>query len=156
MNRSEILNALDTEIARLQQARVLLADSTQLLAAPSPARRGPGRPKGSRSVTAGEPQTSAPSAPKRTLSPEGKARIAAAQKARWAKLHKVAGKKVTSKKVASKKVEGKTLTGRKVASGKKSAPSRVKTNQASKLAKKAVPSPAPERAVAKKTVPTEA
>ena len=66
---------LDAEISRLQQAKALLAGET--------VKRGPGRPKAT--------STSAPAKKKmRNLSPEGRARIAAAVKARWAKQKKAA------------------------------------------------------------------
>jgi len=70
----QILAELDAEIARLHQARALLNGSE--------AKRGPGRPKGAASTAK----------KKRNLSPEGRARIAAAVKARWAKQKKIAGK----------------------------------------------------------------
>jgi hypothetical protein len=69
MNIAALLTELDAEISRLQQARTALA------ALDIPAKRGPGRPK--RSV---EDATSK----KRILSPEARARIAAAQRKRWA------------------------------------------------------------------------
>ena len=73
MQTSQILAELDAEIARLQQAKALLAGET--------VKRGPGRPK-----------TTSETAPtkkkKRNLTPEGRARIAAAVKARWARAKK--------------------------------------------------------------------
>jgi hypothetical protein len=68
-----ILSELDAEIARLQQAKALLTGE--------PVKRGPGRPKAVPTVVAKK---------KRNLSPEGRARIAAAVKARWAKQKKAA------------------------------------------------------------------
>jgi hypothetical protein len=62
MNRTELIQAIDAEIGRLEKARALLRGSTV------PPRRG-------RPVTLG----------RRKMSAEGRARIAAAQKARWAK-----------------------------------------------------------------------
>ncbi|MBB5060678.1 hypothetical protein HDF16_005414 [Granulicella aggregans] len=89
MNTNEILEAIDQEILKLQQAHALLADAPVIQAvkpvAAKPAtgkRRG--RPKGSVNKKA---ETVAPvvvKPAKRTMSAEGKARIAAAQKARWA------------------------------------------------------------------------
>jgi hypothetical protein len=72
METKKILAALDTEIARLQEAKALLTGTT--------VKRAPGRPKG----------TSAPVAKKRKMSAEGRARIVAAVKARWAKQKKAA------------------------------------------------------------------
>ena len=68
-----ILAELDAEIARLQQAKALLTGET--------VKRTPGRPKGSTVPVAMK---------KRNLSPEGRARIAAAVKARWARQKKAA------------------------------------------------------------------
>lgn len=61
MNTIEIVRSIDAEIARLRQARQLLAGEI-----PAAKRK--------------------PSLVKRVISPEGRARIAAAQKARWKKL----------------------------------------------------------------------
>jgi hypothetical protein len=72
MNTHQILSAIDAEISKLQQARALLSGYTE----PLGVKRGPGRPK---KVSAPKPVLS-----KRTMSPEGKARIAAAQKKRRA------------------------------------------------------------------------
>jgi len=68
MNTIELLSSIDSEIARLQEVRVLLAGSNAYV------RRGrkPGK--------------------KRTLSAEARARIAAAQRARWAKQKRAAKK----------------------------------------------------------------
>ena len=88
MQVQELIAALDQEIARLRQARDLIVGTE------APKRRG--RPKGSTNKTTspaaaksvakpGRPSSEANgSQPKRQMSPEGKARIAAAQKARWA------------------------------------------------------------------------
>ena len=86
MDMTSILTALDAEISRLQQARAILnggGNSADI------ARRGPGRPKGvlADSVTS---SASSESGPRRTMSAEGKAKIAAAQRARWAKQKKAA------------------------------------------------------------------
>ena len=77
MAKQDILDAIDREITKLQQARTLLdggedADGTapaERRAAPKPAAKQPGPAKGT----------------KRRLSEEARARIAAAQKKRWAK-----------------------------------------------------------------------
>jgi hypothetical protein len=73
MQTTEIIAELDAEIARLQQAKDLLNGTTT--------KRGPGRPAAG--ATAAAPM-------KRVLSAEARARIAAAQKARWAKARKAA------------------------------------------------------------------
>jgi hypothetical protein len=73
MDTREIIQTIDAEIARLEQARALLNGHT------APAKRG--RPFGSKPVATSKPV-------RRKLSAEGRARIAAAQKARWAKTKK--------------------------------------------------------------------
>lgn len=77
MNTEEILRAIDVQIAQLRQARELIAGS--VTAEPAAQRRG--RPKGSTNKTPPAPAK----VTKRTMSAEAKARIAAAQKLRWAK-----------------------------------------------------------------------
>ena len=76
-----ILSALDEEINKLQQARALLTGNSAKVAAP--VKRGPGRPK---KTTTSPAKKSA----KRVLSEEARAKIAAAQKARWAAAKKAA------------------------------------------------------------------
>jgi hypothetical protein len=68
MNVSDLVAAIDSEIARLKQARSLLAGSETRNGLRSASRRG-GR---------------------RTLSAEARARISAAQKKRWAQQKKAA------------------------------------------------------------------
>jgi hypothetical protein len=72
MNTQAIIEQIDSEISRLQQARKLLGgtDATD-------AKRGPGRPKKSDAV-AGKPV-------KRKLSAKGRKAISDAMKKRWAK-----------------------------------------------------------------------
>jgi hypothetical protein len=81
----DILSSIDAEIARLTQARALLAE---------PGSAGPKAP-----AKVGRPPKVAGSSPKaslrkkkRVLSPEGRARIAEAVKRRWAAQKKAAGK----------------------------------------------------------------
>jgi hypothetical protein len=76
MSISSLLSLIDAQIDTLKQARALLTTSD------APQKNKPGRPKGS---------TNASTKKKRNLSPEGRARIAAAVKARWAR-QKKAGK----------------------------------------------------------------
>lgn len=76
MNTDELLAGIDEEIARLEEVRRLLGGQVE-----RPRGRKPG-PKPKKT----EPK---PKAGKRTMSPEGRARIAAAQKARWAKAKRV-------------------------------------------------------------------
>jgi hypothetical protein len=70
MDMTPIIQFIDAEIARLEQAKTLLNGHT------TPAKRG--RPIGSQA-------TRTANLVRRKISPEGRARIAAAQKARWAK-----------------------------------------------------------------------
>ncbi len=68
-----VLEAIDNEIARLQQARNILAgeedeDGSRAATKPASAKKRVGRPTGT----------------KRVLSPEARKRIAEAQKKRWA------------------------------------------------------------------------
>jgi hypothetical protein len=77
----DIVAQIDVEIARLQQARTLLA-ATSVSVAFSTARRG--RPKLNSMATV--PSKPTKKRKKRNLSPEGRARIAEAAKRRWAKL----------------------------------------------------------------------
>ncbi|WP_263377210.1 hypothetical protein [Granulicella aggregans] len=123
MNTNEILEAIDQEILKLQQARALLADAPAVQAAKSVAgkpatgkRRG--RPKGSVNKKA---EVAAPVVAKKTrapLSAEGKARIAAAQKARWAAKKKAVAKpavKKIARKAAKKAVPAAKPAAKKIA-----------------------------------------
>ena len=67
----KIIEEIDAEIVRLQRARALLVEA--------PTKRGPGRPRGSVASKA-----TAKVQGKRVMSAEGRAKIAEAQKKRWA------------------------------------------------------------------------
>jgi hypothetical protein len=69
MSANDILSLIDAEIANLQQARALLVASTN--------GKLPDRPKKTTLLVAKLRK-------KRTMSPEGRARIAEAQRKRWA------------------------------------------------------------------------
>jgi hypothetical protein len=69
MDRREIIQELDAEIERLTSARRLLSGYKVTATAPAPVSSGRERKRG-----------------RRRMSAEGRARIAAAQRARWAKL----------------------------------------------------------------------
>jgi hypothetical protein len=73
MSANDILILIDAEIAQLLQARALIAGTGE---------RRPGRQKSAASPTVKPKQ-------KRKLSPEGRARLVAAVKARWAAQKKV-------------------------------------------------------------------
>lgn len=81
MDTQQLVAAIDAEIALLQQARALLSGT----AAPKKRGRKPGQ-----KTAAKAPSAKAAKKAKRTMSPEGRARIAAAQKARWAAQKKAA------------------------------------------------------------------
>lgn len=82
MNIAKIIDALDKQIADLQKARTLLVGEDE-----KKTMRGPGRPK----KTAAAPTTTTTTTKqRRVMSPEAKERIAAAQKARWARAKKKA------------------------------------------------------------------
>jgi hypothetical protein len=94
MDVTKIVAEIDAQIASLQHARSVLAglQGTQGSGVSSKPLRG--RPKGS--VNA--PKTAKPAARKRSLSPEGRKRIAEAMKRRWAERRKEAPKKEAAKK----------------------------------------------------------
>lgn len=122
MNTNEIIRALDAEISRLQQLRSAVAGlgATEKRAG-APEKKRPGRPKGSTN------KPSPPISPKRgRMSPEGRARIAAAQRERWAKLRtpakKTAKKSAPVEKTTPKKPSQRTTPAKKAPSAKKVAP----------------------------------
>jgi hypothetical protein len=91
MNTNEIIQQIDGEISKLQQARSLLLGSD------SRNTRSPGRPKKKATVA----RILAVKPAKRVMSAEGKAKIAAAQRLRWAKVKKPTVKKIAAKKAAT-------------------------------------------------------
>jgi hypothetical protein len=91
-NMQAIIEEIDAEIYKLQQAKALLNGATS-----KATKRGPGRPKSSNEVS--KPVVSAPT--KRVVSAEAKAKMAEAQAARWAKIRKAAKK--VAKAVATAK-----------------------------------------------------
>jgi hypothetical protein len=72
MDTADILQTIDAEIARLERARALLNGHTASVR---------GRPISSNATTRTKP-------PRRNMSAAGRARIVAAQKARWARVKK--------------------------------------------------------------------
>ena len=74
MTTDEILKMIDAEIGKLQQVRALLTGYSDPTSAIT--KRGPGRPK--------KTEPAAKKAVKRVMSEEARAKIAAAQKKRWA------------------------------------------------------------------------
>lgn len=90
MDVTQILSAIDAEIARLQQARQAVAALDGASPIPQPRR---GRPK----ATAAAPEPAAPPRKrKRNLSPEGRKRIQEAMQRRWADRRKSAPKDASS------------------------------------------------------------
>jgi hypothetical protein len=89
LNTNDIILTIDAEISRLQQAKALLTDTSL-----TPAKRKPGRPataSGSGKATSFDPADfDAKARKRRGMSAAGRARIAAAQKARWARFKKAA------------------------------------------------------------------
>ena len=163
MNTNEIVTALDTEIARLTQIRDLLGEvnggsangrsssdaaiHASSRTTQSSERKRPGRPKGSKNKsTSFNPEEFAPK--RRTMSAAGKERIAAAQRARWARQKgAVALKK--ERPVAAKAVAAKS-SGAKLAGKKTSAPAKKPT--AKPLAQSAASlKPTPARKAIEKT-----
>src|ERR1700678_1205369 len=84
MNTEEIIKHIDGEISKLQQAKGLL------LGTDSPIKKSPGRSKKKATVA----RILAVKSTKRVMSPEGRARLVAAVKARWAKAKKTANSAV--------------------------------------------------------------
>jgi hypothetical protein len=84
MNTENIIAQIDTEILRLQQVKNILAGIS--------VKKSVGRPSGSGQSVAAKSARPA----RREMSAEGKAKIAAAQKARWAKVKKTAKKSVVA------------------------------------------------------------
>jgi hypothetical protein len=77
-----IISQIDAEIARLREARKALVQASEIVTTKRPV----GRPKSASKII----KTVARE--KRVMSAEGKARIAAAQKKRWAKSKRLAKK----------------------------------------------------------------
>jgi hypothetical protein len=95
MNTEVIIEQIDAEISKLQQAKALLTGATS-----TPAKRALGRPTANNEVS--KPVVSITT--KRVMSAEGKAKIAEAQKRRWAKSKK-ADKKAAKKAATAKAVK---------------------------------------------------
>jgi len=87
MSIGNLISEIDAEIVRLEEARALLAGAS------SPVAKKIGRPAGVvKVVKSAAKSAKAAKKAKRNLSPEGRARIAAAAKARWAAVKKTAKK----------------------------------------------------------------
>jgi hypothetical protein len=90
MATNDIILAIDAEISRLQQAKALLTDTSSL----THAKRKPGRPTAAsatgKATSFNPADFDAKPRKRRWMSDAGRARIAAAQKARWARFKKAA------------------------------------------------------------------
>jgi hypothetical protein len=105
MDVSKILAEIDGKIASLQEARAAIVSLETGSFAPKAKR---GRPKGSTNAVK-TPKL----AKKRNLTPEGRARIAAAMQRRWAKQRKAAKTVAPQKASTAKKVAIKAETPKK-------------------------------------------
>ncbi len=85
MEVNRIIQEIDAQIAKLQQARELLSGAAAKVS------KGRGRPKGSKNAKSATPRT-------RKISPEGRKRIAEAMKRRWAERRKQTAKASTAAK----------------------------------------------------------
>ncbi len=103
MDTVSIIQAIDSEISRLQQARIILAGTAT--------KRFPGRPRRTQPVS----KAVAVNPTKYPMSAEGKAKIAEAQRVRWTKSKRADRK-------AAKKAVLKSITAKKVAVKKSAAP----------------------------------
>lgn len=104
MNIQDIVVEIDAEISRLRQVKALLT-GTSTTESQKPSRSVPASLLGN-------------AKPRRTLSAEARAKIAAAQKARWAKVRKAA-KKVVSAKATKKSAPAKKAVSAVRAGGSK-------------------------------------
>jgi hypothetical protein len=94
MSFENLVAEIDAEISRLTQAKQLLTGGSV-----TPAKRGPGRPPVTASIAV------KPAKKKRKMSAAGKARIAAAQKARWAKVNAAKAAKPAAKSAKAAKAK---------------------------------------------------
>ena len=115
MNTRDILLAIDAEIAKLQQAKAILNEG-------STGKRRPGRP--AKPLSTGHNSAGVKTAAldqrrktRRTISAAGRARIAAAQKARWATSKKAAEQATSAKTVAQSAVPEKKARKRSLQRG---------------------------------------
>ena len=91
MDIAKIVSEIDSQIAKLQQARALLSDGSTTAATVTAPKAKRGRPKGSGTKTAAKVKSTAAPATKRKLSPAGRKAIADAMKKRWAERKKAQG-----------------------------------------------------------------
>jgi hypothetical protein len=106
MGIDNLISEIDAKIAWLNDARALLAGVTTTRKRGRPAKTAKAAKAVKAVKAAAKPAKAAKKKAKRNISPEGRARIAAAVKARWAKQKKAAAK--PAKKAPAKKASGKT------------------------------------------------
>jgi hypothetical protein len=132
MNTADIIIEIDVLISRLHEARALLADTETTI------KRKPGRPSGGglpgKAATSIPAKSAAKPLVRRTMSTEARAKISAAQKARWAKSKKAAKKAARNvsaapavKSTTPNGVVPKTAPAKKAVSAKKAAQPKPKT-----------------------------
>ena len=132
MNTTEIIIEIDAQISRLREAKALLAGTEITI------KRNPGRPSRanlSDNATSFIPAKSAAKpVAKRTVSAEARAKMVAAQKARWAKTKQAAKKAARNvaaapavKSAAPNGVAPKTAPAKKAVSAKKVVRAKSKT-----------------------------
>jgi hypothetical protein len=112
MNTNDIIIEIDAQISRLLEAKALLA-GPEITIERKPAQLSQVKLVGK--ATSSVRAKSAKSGAKRTISEEARARMAAAQKARWAKAKKVAKKSAVAKSASSKRVAAKKIVSAKKA-----------------------------------------
>ncbi|RZU39186.1 hypothetical protein [Edaphobacter modestus] len=132
MNTSDIVLAIDAEITQLQKVKALLTDPDLTT------KRKPSRPVGvaaPNKATSFNPVEFAKKSKRRTMSAEGRAKIAAAQKARWEKSKRVAKtlhtrllQKPAKKAVTAKAVDRKTAQVKKARTVRKSKQSKAEAS----------------------------
>jgi hypothetical protein len=128
MDTTEIIIEIDAQISRLREAKALLAGTEITI------KRKPGRP--SRVSLSGKATSSIPAksaakrTAKRTVSAEARAKISAAQKARWAKSKKAARNVAAAPAVKSAAPNGavsETAPAKKAVSAKKAVRAKSKS-----------------------------
>ena len=143
MTTNDILNAIDQEISKLQQARTILGGSHSGSSTNAQPAKRLGRPKGSGMKVVPKVAAAVPAkSTRKVLTPEAKARIAAGQVARWAAKRKATAAAEQAAKRASSK-PAKTVT--KVAAKRPVKSSVKKSVETASIVKKAA---APQAEVA--------
>ena len=138
MTQQEMIQSLRAEIAKLQRVVDLLIDQPRV----AEEVRRPGRPKGSGTRATGfNPEEFVPK--RRTMSAEGRARIAAAQKKRWIEQRGLGAGRSALREAAATKRTGKKLESKSAAKkswmAAKNAGSTQANSRSASAKRKAVP-----------------